>query len=101
MDHEGMDLLRTPGSEGAVEKWEAYLATTKVSTCFQGVSLWKNTICGRNPITVMLQLLTHIAKKDGVDEYEFAFVRYEQSSKCESAGDSSVSYVSGVLRPKA
>jgi hypothetical protein len=33
MDHEGMDLLRTPGSEGAVEKWEAYLATTKVSTC--------------------------------------------------------------------
>jgi hypothetical protein len=36
MDHEGMDLLRTPGSEGAVEKWEAYLATTKVSTCFQG-----------------------------------------------------------------
>jgi hypothetical protein len=31
MDHEGMDLLRTPGSEGAVEKWEAYLATTKVS----------------------------------------------------------------------
>jgi predicted class III extradiol MEMO1 family dioxygenase len=37
MDHEGMDLLRTPGSEGAVEKWEAYLATTKVSACFQGI----------------------------------------------------------------
>lgn len=34
MDHEGMDLLRTPGSEGAVEKWEAYLATTKVSHLF-------------------------------------------------------------------
>lgn len=31
MDHEGMDLLRTPGSFGAVEKWEAYLARTKVS----------------------------------------------------------------------
>jgi hypothetical protein len=31
MDHEGMDLLRAPGSFGAVEKWEAYLARTKVS----------------------------------------------------------------------
>jgi hypothetical protein len=50
---------------------------------------------------VLLQLLTHIAKQDGKDDYEFAFVRYEQSSKCESGGDSSVSYVSGVLRPKA
>jgi len=49
----------------------------------------------------VLQLLSHIAKKDGKDDYEFVFVRYEQSSKCESAGDSSVSYVSGVLRPKA
>lgn len=65
------------------------------------MSLCENTICGRNPITVMLQLLTHIAQKDGKDDYEFVFVRYEQSSKCESGGDSSVSYVSGVLRPKA
>lgn len=30
MDHEGMDLLREPGGYGAVEKWEAYLARTKV-----------------------------------------------------------------------
>jgi hypothetical protein len=29
---------------------------------------------------------------------EFTFVRYEQSSKCVSGKDSSVSYVSGVLR---
>jgi hypothetical protein len=49
----------------------------------------------------MLQLLTHIAQKDGKDDYEFVIVRYDQSSKCESGGDSSVSYVSGVLRPKA
>lgn len=32
MDHEAMNLLRAPGGQGAVEKWEAYLATTKVST---------------------------------------------------------------------
>ena len=44
--------------------------------------------------------MTHIAKKDGSDDYEFVFVRYEQSSRCEDGGDSSVSYVSGVLRPK-
>lgn len=30
MDHEAMDLLRRPGEEGAVEKWEAYLLKTKV-----------------------------------------------------------------------
>jgi hypothetical protein len=31
MDHEGMDLLRAPGAQGAVEKWEVYLSRTKVS----------------------------------------------------------------------
>lgn len=41
-----------------------------------------------------------MAKKDGKEDYEFVFVRYEQSSKAEEAGDSSVSYVSGILRPK-
>lgn len=31
MDHEGMDLLRYPGENGALAKWEAYLSRTKVS----------------------------------------------------------------------
>ena len=30
MDHEAMDLLRRPGGNGSVEKWEAYLARTRV-----------------------------------------------------------------------
>jgi hypothetical protein len=38
MDHEGMALLREPGAEGAVDKWEAYLARTKVSG--------RNMLCG-------------------------------------------------------
>ncbi|WWD20094.1 AmmeMemoRadiSam system protein B [Kwoniella shandongensis] len=85
MDHEGMELLRRPGEEGAVEKWEAYLDETK------------NTICGRNPITVLLSLVQHVYK--GKERKpEFTFVRYEQSSRCLNGRDSSVSYVSGVLR---
>lgn len=31
LDHQGIDLLRQPAGEGAVEKWEAYLDRTKVS----------------------------------------------------------------------
>jgi hypothetical protein len=31
MDHEGMDLLRSPARDGAVEEWESYLARTKAS----------------------------------------------------------------------
>lgn len=34
MDHEGMDILRYPAEKGALEKWEAYLARTKVSRVF-------------------------------------------------------------------
>lgn len=64
--------------------------------------LWvQNTVCGRNPIHLLLQILAQISTKDGKDDFEFVFVRYEQSSKAESGSDSSVSYVSGVLRPKA
>ncbi|AFR95390.1 hypothetical protein C343_03487 [Cryptococcus neoformans C23] len=85
MDHEGMDLLRKPGEEGAVEKWHGYLDRTK------------NTICGRNPITVLLNLV-QLVYKDQPVKPEFTFVRYEQSSRCVTGKDSSVSYVSGVLR---
>lgn len=60
----------------------------------------QNTICGRNPITVLLNLLQYeYAGKPGADSVRFSFVRYEQSSKCTSGRDSSVSYVSGVLTP--
>ncbi|WWC93045.1 AmmeMemoRadiSam system protein B [Kwoniella dendrophila CBS 6074] len=87
MDHEGMDLLRYPAEFGAAEKWEAYLDRTK------------NTICGRNPITVLLHLIQYLYINESEEEKpHFSFVRYEQSSKCTNGNDSSVSYVSGVLR---
>ncbi|UOH82327.1 AmmeMemoRadiSam system protein B [Cryptococcus neoformans] len=60
MDHEGMDLLRKPGEEGAVEKWHGYLDRTK------------NTICGRNPITVLLNLV-QLVYKDQPVKPEFTF----------------------------
>nr|ODN91208.1 protein MEMO1 [Cryptococcus depauperatus CBS 7841] len=85
MDHEGIEILRKPGERGAVQTWELYLERTK------------NTICGRNPITVLLNLVQYFYKDRSVNP-EFTFVRYEQSSKCMTGKDSSVSYVSGILR---
>ncbi len=39
--------------------------------------------------------------KAGAEDVHFNFVRYEQSSRCKTGRDSSVSYVSGVLLPSA
>jgi predicted class III extradiol MEMO1 family dioxygenase len=59
----------------------------------------QNTICGRNPITLLVDLLQSLyADAPTEQQPKFTFVRYEQSSRCESGRDSSVSYVSGVLR---
>ena len=57
----------------------------------------QNTICGRNPISLLVSLLQHVYGDEG-QKPTFTFVRYEQSSRCISGSDSSVSYVSGVLR---
>ena len=48
---------------------------------------------------MLLNLIQYVhgPEKEG-PKPEFTFVRYEQSSKCETGRDSSVSYVSGVLR---
>ncbi|GAM27474.1 hypothetical protein SAMD00019534_106500, partial [Acytostelium subglobosum LB1] len=50
----------------------------------------KNTICGRNPISVMMW-----TAKNSSHKYSITSLHYEQSSKCNSMTDSSVSY--GVL----
>ncbi|KAF3918290.1 hypothetical protein ABW21_db0203838 [Orbilia brochopaga] len=49
----------------------------------------KNTVCGRHPIGVVMAGLE--ASAQGA---RFKFIRYEQSSKCMSGSDSSVSYAS-------
>jgi len=53
---------------------------------------YKNTICGRHPIGVMLQTLKATGKN-----YSLDFLHYEQSSQCQTSRDSSVSYVSLVV----
>ena len=52
----------------------------------------KNTICGRNPITLLLEILDLAEGSHAV-----AFQRYEQSSQCKTMQDSSVSYASATV----
>ncbi|KAI5449505.1 hypothetical protein NCC49_004649 [Naganishia albida] len=84
MDHEAMDILRNGGKEGTGKEFRAYLKRTG------------NTICGRNPISVILAIMEAASKMSGTPA-EIVFVRYEQSSHCETVRDSSVSYVSGLV----
>ncbi|GHJ84057.1 hypothetical protein NliqN6_0459 [Naganishia liquefaciens] len=85
MDHEAMDILREGGREGTGRAFRQYLKRTG------------NTICGRNPISVLLAIMETAARASGDTPAEIVFVRYEQSSRCETVRDSSVSYVSGLV----
>ncbi|KAF6252920.1 MEMO1 family [Scenedesmus sp. NREL 46B-D3] len=55
---------------------------------------YQNTICGRHPIAVLLQMLSHSASK-----FRLAFNCYDQSSKATSSSDSSVSYATAIMTP--
>ncbi|MCO5559323.1 hypothetical protein L7F22_012920 [Adiantum nelumboides] len=73
----------------ARESFAGYLAQTK------------NTICGRHPIGVLLGALEALEEKQERQQHystELRFTRYEQSSKCETARDSSVSYASAIVK---
>ncbi|KAJ9436322.1 Protein MEMO1-like protein [Diplonema papillatum] len=52
----------------------------------------ENTICGRNPITILLNTLALSAR-----QYDLKFVHYSQSSKCRTPHDSSVSYAAAIV----
>ena len=56
----------------------------------------KNTICGRNPITIVLSIIEKFKKNHGDKKLSFDTVGYSQSSKAQSMTDSSVSYAAGV-----
>lgn len=49
-----------------------------------------NTICGQNPIRLMLEILTVLKEKG--QKFETKFVKYAQSSKAMKPVDHSVSY---------
>ena len=81
-----MELLTIPPSKAsqAHHDFSKYLARTK------------NTICGRHPIGVLLGALSEL--EEGGRSSEIKWVRYEQSSKCFSVKDSSVSYASAYVK---
>ncbi|TFY78293.1 hypothetical protein EWM64_g5719 [Hericium alpestre] len=86
LDHEAMELLTLPPSTAceAHAFFAEYLQRTK------------NTICGRHPIGVLLGALTALQNNDRRAPH-LQWVRYEQSSKCHSVKDSSVSYASAFV----
>jgi AmmeMemoRadiSam system protein B len=55
---------------------------------------YENTICGRHPISVLLNIIT---SANVVSKSNLKFVDYSQSSKCKNRRDSSVSYASASL----
>jgi predicted class III extradiol MEMO1 family dioxygenase len=84
-----MDALALPGASptarAAHQAFAAYLARTK------------NTICGRHPIGVLLGALAELETTGSVKP-RLQWVRYEQSSECETVKDSSVSYASAFVQ---
>ncbi|THV04905.1 UPF0103-domain-containing protein [Dendrothele bispora CBS 962.96] len=89
LDYEAMEILTLPPSKptSAHTGFAEYLSKTK------------NTICGRHPIGVLLGALSALEKERGSDaDFQIKWVRYEQSSACETIKDSSVSYASAWVK---
>ncbi|GLC35644.1 hypothetical protein PLESTB_000000800 [Pleodorina starrii] len=53
---------------------------------------YRNTICGRHPIGVFLNMLQHSNLR-----HKIRFTKYDQSSKCTAQSHSSVSYAAAVV----
>lgn len=80
LDRRGMNIIE----EINAHKFQKYL-----STC-------GNTICGRNPIMVLLYACEHLCQS-GIN-LEIKFLKYAQSSAARSMDDSSVSYASASVK---
>jgi len=80
LDRKGMEAIQ---SQNANDQWYLYMKE------------FKNTICGRHPIGVLLQILKVCKTKVNIQ-----FVHYAQSSQCLQKSDSSVSYAVAVVSKK-
>ncbi len=76
--------LTEGGNEKDGEEFERYMKETK------------NTICGRKPISVLLEAVRHSSTS-----FTLSFTDYSQSNHCRSHRDSSVSYASAILQPSS
>lgn len=77
LDRQGMELIESLDTKGFYTYLDRY----------------SNTICGRKPIGILLNILNHIR----TEKTTFKFHQYAQSSKCRNSSDSSVSYAAGTL----
>lgn len=80
LDHMGMEII---------EK----LKPTEFTAYLQEYS---NTICGRRGISVLLNAIQTLRDR-GQGDWKMKFLKYAQSSHCESMDDSSVSYAAGAV----
>jgi len=79
LDRMGMDLIET----------------CKASVFKNYLNEYGNTICGRNPILLLLNAIEHSLNSNL--DFKLKFINYAQSSKCMNQKDSSVSYASASL----
>ncbi|KRX05425.1 hypothetical protein PPERSA_05534 [Pseudocohnilembus persalinus] len=77
LDKKGMEFIEKQDSK----KFNEYLQDTD------------NTICGRHPIGILLQIIENSKFKE---QLKTQFLQYAQSNKCTKQTDSSVSYAAGV-----
>lgn len=76
LDRKGMALIEKADANGFAEYMLKY----------------GNTICGKHPIGLFLQMLAHTAT-----QHQISFRQYDQSSRCKSMQDWSVSYAAAVV----
>ena len=80
LDRQALDIIAEMDSK----KFDAYIKKTK------------NTICGSNPITIVLSIIEEYQKNHKDKKISFDTAGYSQSEKVKSMNDSSVSYAAGV-----
>ena len=80
LDKQALDIIEEINSE----KLEKYFKKTK------------NTICGRNPISVILSIVEKYKNNHKEKNVEFIKAGYAQSNKVKSIYDTSVSYAAAV-----
>ncbi|ESN93520.1 hypothetical protein HELRODRAFT_103432 [Helobdella robusta] len=116
--HWGSRFKYTPYDQSAGQIWESIRKLDK-----QGMKLIEslnhkkfhdylnethNTICGRHPIGILLAAIEEAQKQSSSSsgsssssskplKFDLKFINYEQSNRCRSMNDSSVSYAAGVL----
>ncbi|VDN13567.1 unnamed protein product [Dibothriocephalus latus] len=81
LDKMGMDSIETMNPEA----FDTY------------IKKYRNTICGRHPIGVLLHAMNTLRNTQQGSSFSLKFVQYAQSNKCHNERDSSVSYAAASV----